>query len=277
MQVFELPLAALHPPLPCSLTTPTTLTAWRTPGPCWHACSTPCQPTGSPPQQWTPRSRRGAGGLAGGRVWWTVAARGHLLLVDSAGMPALAYQPFLKGPPLFSACQCSLHFPPSPPFCPPPPCHCLMQIAGYRMHQAYRGQFTKLLQYIDAQFLPALGTSNDSDARAVYTRWVGWVLVIGSCCCMSRCAVTCLLALQLCCCCKGMCVPPLPLCGAGSRRTSDPGSTPSRLRGATCRSLTPAVTTAPDGSPDGQSPAVPTHLLVLLLVYASAPAPVLHW
>ena len=46
------------------------------------------------------------------------------------------------------------------------------------MHQAYRGQFTKLLQYIDAQFLPALSTSNDADARAVYTRWVGgggWV------------------------------------------------------------------------------------------------------
>jgi hypothetical protein len=41
------------------------------------------------------------------------------------------------------------------------------------MHGVYRGQFTKLLQYIDQEFLPALGTSNDPDARAVYTRWVG--------------------------------------------------------------------------------------------------------
>lgn len=41
------------------------------------------------------------------------------------------------------------------------------------MHGVYRGQFTKLLQYIDQEFLPALGTSTDPDARAVYTRWVG--------------------------------------------------------------------------------------------------------
>lgn len=45
-----------------------------------------------------------------------------------------------------------------------------MQVAGYRMHVAYRGQFAKLLQYISDQFLPALATSNDPDARAVYTR-----------------------------------------------------------------------------------------------------------
>lgn len=45
-----------------------------------------------------------------------------------------------------------------------------MQVAGYRMHVVYRGQFAKLLQYISDQFLPALATSNDPDARAVYTR-----------------------------------------------------------------------------------------------------------
>ena len=38
------------------------------------------------------------------------------------------------------------------------------------MHLAYRGQFAKLLHYITDQFLPALATSNDPDARAVYTR-----------------------------------------------------------------------------------------------------------
>ncbi|KAI3431256.1 hypothetical protein D9Q98_004319 [Chlorella vulgaris] len=46
----------------------------------------------------------------------------------------------------------------------------MLKVAGYRMHGVYRGQFTKLLQYIDQEFLPALGTSNDPDARAVYTR-----------------------------------------------------------------------------------------------------------
>lgn len=38
------------------------------------------------------------------------------------------------------------------------------------MHLAYRGQFAKLLAHIQSHFLPALGTSNDPDARAVYTR-----------------------------------------------------------------------------------------------------------
>ncbi|EFN53838.1 hypothetical protein CHLNCDRAFT_135914 [Chlorella variabilis] len=46
----------------------------------------------------------------------------------------------------------------------------VLKVAGYRMHLAYRGQFMKLLQYIDREFLPALGTSNDPDARAVHTR-----------------------------------------------------------------------------------------------------------
>lgn len=46
----------------------------------------------------------------------------------------------------------------------------VLKVAGYRMHLVYRGQFSKLLQYIDREFLPALGTSNDPDARAVYTR-----------------------------------------------------------------------------------------------------------
>ncbi|KAL4440598.1 hypothetical protein ABPG75_003599 [Micractinium tetrahymenae] len=46
----------------------------------------------------------------------------------------------------------------------------VLKVAGFRMHLAYRGQFSKLLQYIDREFLPALGTSNDPDARAVYTR-----------------------------------------------------------------------------------------------------------
>jgi hypothetical protein len=71
------------------------------------------------------------------------------------------------------------------------------------MHQAYRGQFTKLLQYIDAQFLPALSTSNDADARAVYTRWVGgrvggrvaclpWLAGGTGCCCRGSRAAMCL-------------------------------------------------------------------------------------
>ncbi|KAI7837388.1 hypothetical protein COHA_008755 [Chlorella ohadii] len=46
----------------------------------------------------------------------------------------------------------------------------VLKVAGYRMHVVYRGQFAKLLQYISDQFLPALATSNDPDARAVYTR-----------------------------------------------------------------------------------------------------------
>lgn len=46
----------------------------------------------------------------------------------------------------------------------------LLKVSGYRLHQAYRGQFSKLLQYIDHDFLSALGTSNDPDARAVHTR-----------------------------------------------------------------------------------------------------------
>lgn len=52
----------------------------------------------------------------------------------------------------------------------PPLSHLPPQVAGYRMHLAYRGQFAKLLHYITDQFLPALATSNDPDARAVYTR-----------------------------------------------------------------------------------------------------------
>ncbi|PSC71897.1 Nucleoporin GLE1 [Micractinium conductrix] len=46
----------------------------------------------------------------------------------------------------------------------------VLKVVGWRMNTAYRRQFTKLLQYIDTKFLPALGTANDPDARAVYTR-----------------------------------------------------------------------------------------------------------
>ena len=41
------------------------------------------------------------------------------------------------------------------------------------MHRVYRGQFTKLQHYVDREFLAGLATSNDPDARAVYTRWGG--------------------------------------------------------------------------------------------------------
>lgn len=46
----------------------------------------------------------------------------------------------------------------------------MLRAAAFRMCEAYRGQFMKLLRYIDAYFLPALATSNDPDARAVFTR-----------------------------------------------------------------------------------------------------------
>lgn len=58
----------------------------------------------------------------------------------------------------------------------------LLRAASFRMVQAFRGQFMKLLSYIDAQYLPELATSHDPDARAVYTRiqvcW-NWVALTG--------------------------------------------------------------------------------------------------
>ncbi|GAB4823632.1 hypothetical protein N2152v2_010678 [Parachlorella kessleri] len=45
-----------------------------------------------------------------------------------------------------------------------------LKVAGYRLHGTYRGQFMKLLRYIDSEFLGHLSKQNDPDARAVFTR-----------------------------------------------------------------------------------------------------------
>ncbi len=42
--------------------------------------------------------------------------------------------------------------------------------AGYRMHQAYKGQFIKLLHYIHDDFLTALDEKHDPNASAVLVR-----------------------------------------------------------------------------------------------------------
>ena len=139
----------------CSRTTHRTRTGWAMPGCCWPACSTHCLPTVSPQPPWMLRSRWAAGGWEGNlggdcRYLLQIqrAAMQHRNMASWRGCRAL---------PLFSArllLCCSL----------------AVQVAGYRMHHVYHGQFTKLLQYIDREFLPNLGTSKDPDARAVYTR-----------------------------------------------------------------------------------------------------------
>lgn len=45
-----------------------------------------------------------------------------------------------------------------------------LKVAGFRLAATYRGQFAKLLGVVEREFLPALSSCADPDARAVYTR-----------------------------------------------------------------------------------------------------------
>lgn len=117
-------------------------------------------------------------------MFWGAAAAGRGLGSHADWFSRL--RPLLRGCRAQPGpCSLALLFAAGPPTNQPTnrtknaPCPSPAQVAGYRLHLAYRRQFLKLLQYISSDFLPALATSNDPDARAVHTRcaWsCGWLL-----------------------------------------------------------------------------------------------------
>jgi nucleoporin GLE1 len=47
---------------------------------------------------------------------------------------------------------------------------CYLKHAGFAMHRAYRGQFAKVLDVINDEFLPTLEAKDDADSRPVVSR-----------------------------------------------------------------------------------------------------------
>ena len=52
---------------------------------------------------------------------------------------------------------------------------CFLKVAGYRLHQAYGGQFVKVLHTIVNEYVPRMQQQNDADARAATTRLLSYI------------------------------------------------------------------------------------------------------